>query len=106
MEWSIFLIRNKQIEKKKYVLMNWKKTLFLRDQRELVAKGWVVDIMNCIDRLGKNEFCLDDVYKFENLLQQKHPANKHIKDKIRQQLQFLRDKGYLDFVTRGRYRLA
>jgi hypothetical protein len=28
-----------------------------------------------------------------------------VKTKIRQQLQFLRDRGYLDFVSRDRYRL-
>ena len=61
--------------------------------------------MNCIDKIDKREFSLNDVYAFEKLLEQKHPNNMHIKDKIRQQLQFLRDKGYLDFVARGKYRL-
>jgi type II restriction enzyme len=28
-----------------------------------------------------------------------------VKPKIRQQLQFLRDRGYLDFVSRGYYRV-
>ena len=35
-----------------------------------------------------------------------HPENKHIKDKIRQQLQFLRDRGYLKFINKGKYKLA
>ncbi|MCK5416035.1 hypothetical protein KAI92_01250 [Candidatus Parcubacteria bacterium] len=35
----------------------------------------------------------------------KHPDNNHVKDKIRQQLQLLQDKGYLSFVSRGRYKL-
>ncbi len=61
--------------------------------------------MNCIDKLGKNEFKLDEVYAFEKDLQTKHPDNNHIKDKIRQQLQLLRDKGYLNFVSRGKYKL-
>lgn len=61
--------------------------------------------MRCIERLGKSDFTLDEVYVFENELQQLHPENKHIKDKIRQQLQVLRDKGYLDFVSRGQYHL-
>ena len=63
-------------------------------------KGWILDIMNCIDKIGKGEFFLNEVYAFEKLLGQKHPNNRHIKDKIRQQLQFLRDKGYLDFVVK------
>ena len=62
--------------------------------------------MSCIDELNKKEFTLDEVYDFENILYQKHPDNKHVKDKIRQQLQFLRDKGYIEFVSRGVYRLT
>ncbi|MFH1894677.1 MAG: hypothetical protein ABH813_02150, partial [Patescibacteria group bacterium] len=58
------------------------------------------------DKLGKKEFTLNDMYLFEKALNKLHPENKHIKDKIRQQLQILRDKGYLDFVSRGFYRLA
>jgi type II restriction enzyme len=61
--------------------------------------------MKCIDNLGKKEFTLDEIYSFENVLAQKYVNNKHIKDKIRQQLQFLRDKGYLEFINRGIYRL-
>ncbi|MFH0815076.1 MAG: hypothetical protein V1902_03330 [Candidatus Falkowbacteria bacterium] len=56
--------------------------------------------------LHKKTFTLDEIYNFENILGKKHPCNKHIKDKIRQQLQFLRDKGYLDFVSYGHYRLT
>jgi len=35
----------------------------------------------------------------------KHPDNHHIKAKIRQQLQFLRDKGYLQFFGSGKYKV-
>lgn len=62
--------------------------------------------MHCIDKLGKQEFTLNDVYAFESKLSKLHPDNRHTKDKIRQQLQTLRDKGYLDFVSRGHYQLA
>jgi type II restriction enzyme len=44
------------------------------------------------------------MYKFENLLQIKHPANNNIKPKIRQQLQILRDKGFIEFLGNGKYR--
>jgi type II restriction enzyme len=67
---------------------------------------WVIEVLRCIDKLEKNEFKLDEIYSFEKFLSQKHPNNKHVKDKIRQQLQFLRDKGYLEFVRRGIYRLT
>jgi len=103
---KIFLVRNKQVEPKEKVLAKWKKTLFLREEKEVSAKGWLLNVMRCIDKLGKREFTLDDVYAFENELSRFHPNNKHIKDKIRQQLQFLRGKGYLEFINRGVYRLT
>ncbi|HXL22673.1 MAG TPA: hypothetical protein VOA78_09410 [Candidatus Dormibacteraeota bacterium] len=37
---------------------------------------------------------------------QTHPNNAHIRDKIRQQLQLLRDLGLLQFLVPGSYRLA
>lgn len=103
---KIFYIRNGVVEQKEKVLEEWQKTLFLREEKEVSAKGWLLDIMRCIEKLGKREFTLEDVYVFEKDLSALHPDNKHIKDKIRQQLQVLRDKGYLDFVSRGYYRLA
>ncbi len=102
---KIFYIKNGQVNSKKKVLSTWQNTLFLRDTKGSDLKGWILDIMNCIDALNKKEFTLDEMYSFENILSLKYHNNKHIKDKIRQQLQFLRDKGYLKFVSRGRYEL-
>jgi type II restriction enzyme len=102
---KIFYIKNQKAESKSKILEDWQRTLFLRKEKELSAKGWVLDVMNCIDKLGKSEFKLNDVYAFENVLETKHPNNKHIKDKIRQQLQLLRDNGYLSFAERGKYKL-
>ncbi|MFH1783466.1 MAG: DpnI domain-containing protein [bacterium] len=103
---KIFYIRNKKIEKKRDVLTNWNKIVFLKDQKNNELKGWLLNIMNCIDRLNKKEFSLSDIYNFEKELESKYPNNRYIKDKIRQQLQFLRDKGYLEFIGRGKYRLT
>lgn len=100
---KIFFIRNRQIEPKEKVLEGWKKTLFLREEKEASAKGWLLDIMRCLEKLDKKEFKLHDVYAFEKELSRLHPENKHIKDKIRQQLQILRDKNYLEFLGRGIY---
>jgi type II restriction enzyme len=102
---KIFFIRNRQIETKNKVLEEWKKTLFLRDEKENKEKGWLLDIINCIEKLSMRNFTLGDIYSFESMLSEKHPGNKHIKDKIRQQLQILRDKGYLEFAGQGRYHL-
>jgi len=38
-------------------------------------------------------------------LQAKHPENHNVKAKIRQQLQYLRDKGVIEFLGRGHYRM-
>ncbi|MDP3042432.1 MAG: DpnI domain-containing protein [Candidatus Omnitrophota bacterium] len=103
---KIFFVRNKVIESKNKVLAEWRKTLFLREEKDIKSKGWILDVMNCIEQLAKKEFTLDEIYSFENNLKQKHPNNRYVKDKIRQQLQFLRDKGYLDFIGRGQYRVV
>ena len=77
---------------------------FLREEK-LEARGWLIEVMKCVDLVGKREFQLDEVYAFEGKLSQLYPNNKHVKHKIRQQLQELRDRGYLDFVSPGFYRL-
>ncbi|MGH7940455.1 MAG: hypothetical protein ACREFR_05225 [Limisphaerales bacterium] len=46
-----------------------------------------------------------DVYAHERELAQLHPDNRHIKDKIRQQLQVLRDLGILSQSRRGDWRI-
>ena len=103
---KIFYIKNRKIESKERVLESWNRTLFLRKSKKVELRGWILDIMKCIDKLEKNEFTLDEMYSFEKLLSQKYTDNKHIKDKIRQQLQFLRDKDYLKFIGKGKYKLV
>lgn len=103
---KIFYIKNKRVASKESILENWAKTLFLRETKKVELKGWILDTMNCIDRLEKVEFTLQDVYAFEKELSKRHQNNNHIKDKIRQQLQFLRDKEYLYFLGDGRYKLT
>lgn len=49
----------------------------------------------------ENTFTNADVYAHERELAQLHPDNRHIKDKIRQQLQVLRDLGILAQRERG-----
>lgn len=102
---QIFYIEKGSIVDKKAVLEKWQKTVFLKKISKPDAKGWILDTMNCIDSLNKNKFTLQDMYAFEKDLSLIHPENKNIKPKIRQQLQFLRDKGYIEFVEAGKYRL-
>ena len=101
---KIHIIRNGLLQPKELVLAEWKKTLFLRDEG-LEARGWLIEVMKCVEAIGKQEFDLDDVYAFETQLSGLYPNNQHVKQKIRQQLQVLRDHGYLDFISRGHYRL-
>jgi len=102
---KIYFVRDSNVELRDRVIAQWRKTLFLREEHGLESRGWTLAIMKCIDRLAKEEFMLDDVYSFEKELGKIYPGNKHIKDKIRQQLQILRDRGYLEFLGRGKYRL-
>lgn len=100
----IFFVRDGQAEPKESVLEQWRRTLFLRDE-SADARGWLVETLRCVEDIGRSEFSLDDVYAFEERLSVLYPNNRHVKQKIRQQLQMLRDKGYLEFSGRGQYRL-
>lgn len=102
---KVFFVRNGIVNTQDDVLEKWRKTLFLREEEEITAKGWLLDVMRCVERIGRKDFTLEDVYKFELELSLLHPENNHVKDKIRQQLQVLRDKKYLEFVSRGKYHL-
>jgi type II restriction enzyme len=101
---KIYFVRDGQPQTKDSVLAQWQRTLFLREQSS-EARGWLIEVMKCVESIGKNEFDLDDVYAFEAQLSGIYPNNRHVKQKIRQQLQVLRDHGYLDFISRGYYRL-
>ena len=100
----IYYVHEKQKVSKETILHNWVDMLFLREER-ITGRGWVLDVMHCIDQLDKKDFTLEELYRFEKELSARHPANRHVRDKIRQQLQILRDQGYLEFVGRGGYRL-
>jgi type II restriction enzyme len=68
-------------------------------------RGWTLDVLNAVRSLGKPEFTLNDVYAAESKLARLHPVNRHVRDKIRQQLQVIRDLGLLEFLSGGEYRL-
>jgi len=101
---KLYLVKNGQEENKNVIIDNFNKMLFLRKSKGEL-RGWLLDILKCIELLDKKEFSLDDVYSFEAFLKLKHPENNNIKAKIRQQLQILRDNGYVKFMTRGVYKL-
>lgn len=102
---KIFYVQNGVTKSKNEILDNWSKTEFIKSTPDVEAKGWLLDVLVCIERIKKRDFLLDDVYDFEGQLKAKHPLNNNIKAKIRQQLQFLRDKKVIEFVGRGQYRM-
>lgn len=103
---KIFYVKAGTQVAKEDVLHSWKKTIFLREATQLKRRSWLLDTLKCIEELNKREFTLDEIYFFESKLQTLHPENNHVRDKIRQQLQILRDKGYLSFKKRGIYTLS
>jgi len=102
-EGRISVIQNGSIRIKEKVVKQWADFDFISKQR-IENRGWIYDILICINRLGKEQFTLSELYGFEELLSHKHPTNFNIKPKIRQQLQILRDKGLLRFERPGEYR--
>ncbi len=100
---KVFLVKDAKQVDSQFVKESFNKTIFLRDAN-VDSKGWLLDLMKCIDMISKENFSLDDVYKFEKDLKLKHPKNNFIKDKIRQKLQVLRDKGIIEFTGRGNYK--
>lgn len=69
------------------------------------VRGWALDVFKAVRKINKAEFMLSEVYSFEGELAASHPGNRNIRPKIRQQLQKLRDLGFLEFVRPGYYRL-
>jgi type II restriction enzyme len=68
-------------------------------------RGWTLDVLRVVQALGKMQFSNDDVYAFEDELKELHPDNRHVRDKIRQQLQNLAKAGLLIHAGRNDYRL-
>lgn len=102
-EGKIFIVRKGKAINKQEVQQEYQKTLFLK-RKNLQHRGWLLDILMCIERIQSVDFSLDQIYAFAPELQLKHPDNNFIRDKIRQQLQYLRDQGYIEFTSRGHYR--
>ena len=72
----------------------------------VTERGWALDVLASVRSLGVPEFSLSDAYSFEAQLSVLHPANRNVRAKIRQQLQVLRDRGFLTFTRRGCYQFV
>ena len=85
----------------------------------VAQRGWTLDVLTIVRRITNEKlktqnsklniaeaFSNADVYAYERELEQLHPGNRHIRDKIRQQLQVLRDMGLLSQPERGVWRVV
>lgn len=101
------LVADREVVPSPLVREQFDRTAFLAD-RSPETRTWTTAVMDCIDDLPVQpgeRFELADVYKFEERLANIYPDNSHVRAKIRQQLQVLRDEGLLEFLGDGTYRL-
>jgi len=69
-------------------------------------KGWNLIVYEVIvNNFGSRTFSLDEIYRYEDYFKSCYPNNNFIRDKIRQILQILRDKGLLEFINEGHYKV-
>lgn len=101
---KVWLVRDGAMIAQRHVMDEWRRTLFLREAPS-AARGWLIEVMKCVEDLGAAEFSLSEMYAFEGRLTALYPSNENVKPKIRQQLQVLRDRGFVEFLGGGRYRL-
>ena len=66
--------------------------------------GWKLEVFKCAQAIPHQVFSLKEIIRFESQLKEIYPSNHHITDKIRQQLQNLRDLGLLEFLGNGKYK--
>ncbi len=99
---QIEVVRRGKVREKSEVLAQWKQTDSLLKSRP-ETRGWLADVLRCVER-SFTTFTLANVYTFEGELKTKHPDNHNVRAKIRQQLQVLRDLGFIEFLGDGLYR--
>ncbi len=100
---KIPIIENGVITDKKNVL----KKVSLADSlivSDIIARGWLMDVLTCVEKIARPSFTLSEVYKYEDELASTYPGNHNIRPKIRQQLQVLRDRGIIKFIKPGEYK--
>jgi type II restriction enzyme len=68
-----------------------------------IKRGWANLTLVIVRSLKARSFTLKDLYEREDDFASVYPGNKNIRPKIRQQLQVLRDLGYLKFLGNGAY---
>ena len=100
---KLLIIRDGKEFDVKDVLRRYNKMKTLQTDN-LKIRSWTMDVLSCVNEIPSEIFTLSDVYKFVDRLSKNHSDNRNVEAKIRQQLQFLRDKGFIEFISRGVYR--
>jgi phosphatidylserine/phosphatidylglycerophosphate/cardiolipin synthase-like enzyme len=68
--------------------------------------GWLQLTLEGVSRIREKSFSMDEVLAAcLPLARERYPQNRHVREKLRQQMQRLRDLGLILFVGRGRYEL-
>lgn len=70
----------------------------------LGMRGWTTLTLQIVRSLQRAAFSLNDLYEMEGRFAEVYPRNMNIRPKIRQQLQVLRDLGYVSFLGGVEYR--
>ena len=111
-EARIAIVTNHQAVSAGEVRAQYQRVKPLKDL-SLNQRGWTLDVLTLIRRLVETrppgtapEFTNADAYTLAPELTALHPDNRHVKDKIRQQLQVLRDLGLLTHLAAGRWTIA
>ena len=80
-------------------------SFYEKDEFLNAFKQWRRLTLEGIIKLQKTEFILRELYAVGlPMAQNQYPTNRFAKDKLRQQLQFLRDMGLIKFLGHGRYK--
>lgn len=101
----ISIVRDRQIASPEVVRAQFQKVKPF-ERIPVEKRGWTLEVLNAVRELGKPRFTLADIYQFEPRFKQLYPENNTIRYKIRQQLQQLRDAGFVRFVEPGVYEVA
>ena len=68
--------------------------------------GWLRLTIEGISRINTTVFSMEDVFEAcASLAAIEFPENRHVREKLRQQMQRLRDLGLVSFLGKGRYEL-
>jgi type II restriction enzyme len=99
---KLFYVHDRAVTPMSKIRSSWSRMLSLKNETA-PNKGWLLQVLKCVEELPRREFSLIDIYAYEPRLRAIYPGNNNIQPKIRQQLQQLREKGYIRFLGNGNY---